>query len=156
MADLNHLVQDLIHTQNTLTLATVNNNIAWSAPVYYAPVDACFYFFSNPESRHIRESLSSGQASSSIFAATSSWQGIRGIQMSGKINEVLSVKESITAFHIYLKKYPFLKDFFPSGQSLNLNFFLKKNRVKLYAFKPDLVYYLDNQIEFGFKKQVFL
>ena len=93
---LKKLAVDLIEEQSTMTLATAKGDVAWSAPVYYVFFKSCFYFFSDPTSRHIQESLASGQASCSIYANASSWQEIRGIQMSGHMETVAPrVEESL-------------------------------------------------------------
>ena len=153
---LKKLAVDLIEGQSTMTLATAKGNVAWSAPVYYVFFKSCFYFFSDPTSRHIQESLASGQASCSIFANASTWQEIRGIQMSGHMENVAPRLGAIQVIRAYLKKFPFTKDFFKPGQALDLDAFVTRFKVKLYCFKPTLVYYQDNSIRFGFREEVIL
>ena len=153
---LKKLAVDLIEGQSTMTLATAKGNVAWSAPVYYVFFKSCFYFFSDPTSRHIQESLASGQASCSIYANASTWQDIRGIQMSGQIETVAPRLGAIEVIRAYLKKFPFTKDFFKPGQALDLDAFVTRFKVKLYCFKPTLVYYQDNSIRFGFREEVIL
>ena len=154
--ELKRLAVDLIDEQSTMTLATAKGDVAWSAPIYYVFFKNCFYFFSDPTSRHIQESLASGQASSSIYANASTWQEIRGIQMSGNIETVPARLGIIEVIRAYLKKFPFTRDFFKPGQAMNLEAFAKRFKVKLYRFKPTLVYYLDNSIRFGFREEVIL
>ena len=153
---LKKLAVDLIEGQSTMTLATAKGNVAWSAPVYYVFFKSCFYFFSDPTSRHIQESLASGQASCAIFANASTWQEIRGIQMSGHMENVAPRLGAIQVIRAYLKKFPFTKDFFKPGQALDLDAFVTRFKVKLYCFKPTLVYYQDNSIRFGFREEVIL
>ena len=74
--------------------------------------------------------------------------------MSGSIRSVSIGLESVRALRSYLKKYPFTKDFFDSNQQMDLETFVKRFHVKLYRFQPDLIYYLDNQIRFGFREKV--
>jgi uncharacterized protein YhbP (UPF0306 family) len=154
--ELKTLAVDLIEEQSTMTLATARGDEAWSAPVYYVFFKSSFYFFSDPTSRHVQESLASGQASSSIYANASTWQEIRGIQMSGQMEPVSARLGTIDVIRAYLKKFPFTKDFFKPGQALDLETFSKRFKVKLYRFRPILVYYLDNSIRFGFREEVFL
>lgn len=154
--ELKKLAVDLIEAQSTMTLATAKADTAWSAPVYYVFLKSSFYFFSDPTSRHVQESLASGQASSSIYANASTWQEIRGIQMSGHMETVSARLGTIEVIRAYLKKFPFTKDFFKPGQALDLEAFAKRFKVKLYRFKPTLVYYLDNSIRFGFREEVLL
>jgi uncharacterized protein YhbP (UPF0306 family) len=80
-AELTVLAGNLAADQTTMTLATTAQDEAWAAPVYYVFFRSAFYFLSSPESRHIREALEKGRASSAIFASGSTWQEIRGLQM---------------------------------------------------------------------------
>jgi len=153
---LKNRAEALIEEQSTMTLATAALHEAWAAPIYYAYFKTGFYFFSDPASRHIIESLENGQAAAAIFAASSSWQEIRGIQMTGVVKAVSSGLEAIAAIRAYLKKFPFTRDFFDSGDSVNLAAFTKRFKVKLYRLNPSLVYYLDNSIRFGFRESVTL
>jgi uncharacterized protein YhbP (UPF0306 family) len=153
---LKRLAVDLIEEESTMTLATARGNVAWSAPVYYIFFKSCFYFFSDPTSRHIQESLASNQASCSIYANASTWQEIRGVQMSGHVESVAPRLGAIEVIRAYLKKFPFTRDFFKPGQALDLEAFVKRFKVRLYRYKPTLVYYMDNSIRFGFREEVVL
>ena len=154
--ELKNLAEDLIKTQSAMTLATARKNIPWVAPVYYAYLKYYFYFFSDPTSRHIQESLAGNQASSAIYAPSSTWQEIRGIQMSGSVENISPGLEAIEAVRAYLKKFSFTKDFFSSGQAMDLSAFTSRFRVKLYRFKPFLIYYTDNSIRFGFREKIII
>ena len=153
---LKALATGLINEQSTMTLATCKENVAWAAPVYYVFSKSAFYFFSDPESRHILEASESGQASCAIHGFASGWQEIRGIQMTGGIETLSMGFESAEAIRIYLKKFQFTKELFSSGVALNLDAFTSRFRVKLYKFNPTLVYYLDNSLRFGFRERVIL
>ena len=152
--ELKSLTERLITEQNTLTLATTRTEIPWAAAVYYVNRKFTLYFFSDPTSRHIQESQSSGQASGVISAPVSTWQEIRGVQASGKVSTVPPSLESIQILRAYLKKFPFTKEFFDSNQNINLELIMKRFKVKLYRFQPTLLYYLDNSIRFGFRERV--
>lgn len=152
--ELRTLAIKLILEQTTMTLATANEDIAWSAPVYYVNRGFDFYFFSDPESRHVKESLKTGQASASIYAPASSWRDIKGIQMSGRVETLPPGLEAVNVLRIYLKKYPFTEDFFDPGQKIDLGTLLKRFRVRLYRFRPTLLYYLDNSIKFSFREKI--
>ncbi|MCX5880100.1 MAG: pyridoxamine 5'-phosphate oxidase family protein [Deltaproteobacteria bacterium] len=150
--ELRKLAEELIREQNTMTLSTAIKDAAWAAPVYYAHLAFKLYFFSDPGSRHIQEALASRQAAAAIFHPSSTWKEIRGIQMSGALHPVSIGLESVRALRAYLKKFPFTHDFFDSGETLDLDGFAKRFRVRLYRFQPDLFYYMDNRIRFGFRE----
>jgi uncharacterized protein YhbP (UPF0306 family) len=151
---LKELAAGLIQAENTMTLATARAHVAWAAPVYYVFSNSCFYFFSDPTSRHIQETLASGQAASAIYASGSSWQEIRGIQMSGRVKAISVGFEAVEVVRAYLKKFSFTREFFSAHEDLDLSAFAKRFRVKLYRFKPDRIYYMDNSIRFGFRESV--
>jgi len=154
--DLNEQALSLINAQSTMALATAKNGCAWAAPVYFVFHKSAFYFFSSPDSRHISEALDSGQASATIYPVVDTWQDIKGIQMTGHLQFAGMGLNALQALHAYTAKFPFVKTFFKPGQALKLENFAKQFRVRFYRFIPDLVYYLDNQIEFGFREAVSL
>jgi uncharacterized protein len=145
---------DLVENQYTMTLCTALQDTPWAAPVYYVNLDFQFYFFSDPESRHIRESRTTGKVAAAVFHQSNSWQEIRGVQMSGEIETLRPGLESLRALRAYLKKFPFTREFFDSGDHLDLEGFAKRFRVRLYRFRPSLLYYLDNRIRFGFREKI--
>ena len=145
---------ELVNSQTTMTLATAKNDSAWAAPVYYAYRRGFFYFFSNPEARHIVEGLTTSENSAAIHWPSKEWRDIRGIQMAGKIEHVPIGREAKNAFGAYLKKFPFCREFFSPGHLLDLTAFFGQFKVKLYKFKPSSVYYLDNRIQFGHRDLV--
>ena len=154
--ELNDLAGRLASEQTTMTLATAGDDAAWAAPVYYVFFKSAFYFLSSPESRHIKEALENDRASSAIHASGSTWQEIRGLQMSGSIQPVEGKLEAIQVLHVYLKKFSFTKDFFKKNTSMDPESFWERFGVKLYRFKPSLVYYMDNRIRFAFREEVTL
>ena len=154
--ELNALAVRLAAEQTTMTLATAGDNTAWAAPVYYVFFKFSFSFLSSPDSRHIKEALETGRASSAIHASGSTWQEIRGLQMAGNIQPVPRGLEAIQVLRAYLKKFPFTKEFFKDTQSVDPESFWKRFGVKLYRFNPSLVYYLDNRIRFAFRAEVTL
>jgi uncharacterized protein len=145
---------DLIEKQYTMTLCTAIQDMPWAAPVYYVNLGFQFYFFSDPGSRHIQESLTAGKAAAAIFHQSNSWREIRGVQMAGEIKGLNPGLESLRALRAYLKKFPFTEEFFDSRDQLNLEGFSKRFRVRFFRLRPNLVYYLDNRIRFSFREKV--
>ena len=152
--DLKGLAKTLINEQSTMTLATAQADVPWAAPVYYVFFRSSFYFFSDPSSRHIQEAMAAGQVSAAIHATAFTWKEIRGVQMCGTLQPVGVGLEAMQAIRAYLKKFPFTREFFDTGEPFDLETFGKRFRVKLYRLTPALVYYLDNQIRFGFRERI--
>ncbi|MBC2717839.1 MAG: hypothetical protein HF978_21255 [Desulfobacteraceae bacterium] len=151
---ITHRVKNLIKNSQAMTLATASNNKAWAAPVYYVNKRACFYFFSNPNSRHIEEAFASGQAGCTIYAQDASWQNLLGLQMSGKILIVPGGIEASKAILAYVKKFPIVKTFFPNIKNADLSDFICKFHAKLYCFIPEFIFFMDNSVNFGFRKEI--
>jgi hypothetical protein len=74
--------------------------------------------------------------------------------MSGGLHPMSPGLESVRAIRAYLKKFPFTMEFFGSGEKLDLDGFSKRFRVRLYRFRPDVVYYMDNRIRFSFREKI--
>lgn len=152
--ELSKLAGRLAAEQTTMTLATASQNVPWAAPVYYVFYKSAFYFLSDPKSRHIHEALHSDQSSSAVHAIASTWQEIKGLQMTGTIEPVEGGLEALQALKEYLQKYPFTKEFFGQSTVLDIKSFRERFGVRLYKFIPTLVYYLDNRIRFAFREAV--
>jgi len=140
----------LIDTSKVMSIAVGSNGTAWSSPVYYLFDDKGFYFFSNPESRHIKLSKN-GLASASIFRDDADMKKLAGIQMSGTIlNSPLNARSVRVA-----KKY--CAHFKISENVMDiLGFFASKFHASLYCFEPEMVYYMDNSKGFGSREKVAL
>ena len=153
-AELTALAGRLAAEQTTMTLATAEDGEPWAAPVYYVFFRSAFYFMSPPESRHIKKALENGRTSSAIYASGSTWQEIRGLQMTGSIHTVMGGLEAFQVLRAYLKKFSFTKELFKKNTPMDPESFWERFGVKLYQFKPSLVYYLDNRIRFAFREEV--
>jgi uncharacterized protein YhbP (UPF0306 family) len=144
----------LIQGESTLTLATAGESGPWSAPVYFACVNGSFYFFSSPQSRHIRQAMESGKAAASLFQSADSWQAIRGIQMTGTLERVQSMALSIKVIAMYLNRFAFVSEFFPDNPTPDPAAFFSRFKARLYAFAPTAVDYIDNRSGFGARQRI--
>lgn len=154
LEDLRQAALELIQGESTLTLATAGETGPWSAPVYYVCQDGRFYFFSSPQSLHIQQSMASGTAAASLFCQANSWQDIRGIQMTGTLQRIRSVPLSLKIIAIYLKRFPFTREFFPDDPQPNLDAFFSRFKARLYTFIPIDVFYTDNRFGFGTRQRI--
>lgn len=145
---------NLIRDESVLTLATCDDAGPWSAPVYFVCLGSGFYFFSSPQSRHIQQTMRSGKASASLFCQADSWRAIRGIQMNGSIDRISEPALSLKVIRAYLKRFPFTRDFFPAIWKPDPKTFFARFKVKLFAFMPTEVYYVDNRYGFGNRQKI--
>jgi hypothetical protein len=152
--DLAKRTKRLLRDQFTMTLATACGDDPWAAPVYYVHRRKSQYFFSAPQSRHVVEALATGRAAAAVYEDSNSWQKIRGLQMAGSVNLVQPGGEAFMALVAYIRKYPLVKEFFKTGDDIDVESLQQKFNVRLYRFTPHLIYYVDNGIKFGFRQEV--
>ncbi len=144
----------LIQSESTLTLATAGKSGPWSAPVYYVFLNGRLFFFSSPESRHIRQATDSGEAAASLFHRGDTWQAIRGVQMTGTVERIHSMALSAKAIAMYLKRFAFVREFFENNPTPDPDAFFSRFKARLYAFTPTAVDYTDNRFGFGTRKRI--
>lgn len=146
----------LIRKQHTMVIATVATGEPWAAPVYYVYSAPYFYFFSSPRSRHIENSLIIESVAAAIFADSSQWEEIQGLQMSGNIKPVTKKTEQLRIGARFILKFPFAEAFLQFGRKDNANDAAPRvgDRVQLYAFIPKTIYFVNNRLGFGKRTQV--
>ncbi len=151
------LAADLAEKGRVMCIATMSATGPWTAPVYYVFTDNRFYFFSSPESRHIRDAIGQGEAAASIFSAPESWEGIKGLQMTGKIAKVDSIKTSGKIAKLMAAKYPGISSLLRSkGAGIDPVKIFSSFKVSAYVYFPETVYYTDNRMGFGKRQEVCL
>ena len=148
----------LITHSAVMTLATRNRESAWSAPVYYLFTDGRFYFFSNPDSRHVQEG-ESRVCGASIFRDDPCFENLEGIQMSGRIAPGGKGMEAAKAALAYCRRHGIKLDIPGDTGSASLpgnilTVFASAYHARLYCFEPDQVFYMDNSRGFGNRIQV--
>lgn len=150
------LAGDLIVRCRTLCLATAYDRGPWAAPVYYVTSPSGFCFFSSPDSRHIKEALAANMAAGSIYAESDSWENLRGLQMAGTVAVVRAGARAAAILAAYLARFPFVKDMAGVAGRMGPADFFNLFRVRLYMFRPETIFYMDNSIAFGFRQPVSL
>jgi uncharacterized protein YhbP (UPF0306 family) len=150
------LVQALIAECRTMVLATCAEQAPWAAPVYYVYHAPGFYFFSSPRARHIQQGLSDRLAAAAIFADSTQWEDIQGIQMAGGLQEVSRLSEQAGAVGRFLWKFPFARPFLQGGSQEAGGPPKLGDKVRLYRFVPHEIYLTNNRVGFGQRSPVTL
>jgi uncharacterized protein YhbP (UPF0306 family) len=154
--DITKKALELLHSEHIVTLATCDGKRPWAAAVYYVLSNKSFYFFSNPDSRHIVNSAEGKPVAATVHEPSSGWSDIRGVQMEGKIEEAGFDMGSTTAYALYISRFTFIHEMGKAPLTPLLSFAALETsfKVKWYKFTPDRVYYLDNSIQFGYREEV--
>lgn len=133
----------LISDARVMTLGTGGAQGAWTAPVYYIYQDRGFYFFSNPNARHILDGMGH-LCSAAIYRDANDPSDLRGVQMSGHIRLCKGSAGELKAVLAYVRQYRISLN----GKDV-LAFFRDRFHARLYCFVPDKVYYMENLESFG-------
>jgi uncharacterized protein len=136
----------LIRNQLTMVLATCDQGVPWSAPVYFVYAPAGFCFFSSPQSEHIRHIQTGSAAAAAIFSDSEHWREIRGLQMRGKVHKLSKLGERLEMSGRFIHKFPFARDFLQGGPSAVPDV---SRKVQLYSFIPREIFLVDNSAAFG-------
>lgn len=140
----------LIQSKRTMMLATCMDQTPWAAPVYYLYTDSDFYFFSSPDALHTHQALSGSASAAAIYADGDQLDQIEGVQMSGSVTSVKSRIEKLTVTARYLTKFPLAKTLLGDvDAAIDLS-----QKVHLYRFTPEKVYYMDNRSGFGQRLEI--
>jgi uncharacterized protein YhbP (UPF0306 family) len=154
---LRQSILSYLATHNVMTIASCEKNSPWAAAVFYASDELDLYFFSNPKSRHGMNMAANGAVGVAIHEDYHEWRAIRGIQIEGRAERLRSVKLQARFWEVYLKKFPFVKQFFPAvGQHGRIANLLKAklSGVRLYRIVPQTLYYIDNSKGFGHRERL--
>ena len=154
--DADRLRQSLLaylQTHNVMTIASCDQNIPWAAAVFYASDEFDLYFFSNPKSRNGVNMAANTLVSAAIHEDYRDWRAIRGIQLEGRAERLRSLKLQARFWEVYLKKFPFVKQFFQAG-GLRDALKTKLTGIRLYRVVPQTVYYIDNSRDFGHRERL--
>ena len=156
MQETERLRQDILHyleTHNVMTIASCAKDVPWAAAVFYASDGLDLYFFSNPRSRHGVNMAANAEVSAAIHEDYRDWKQIRGIQLEGRAERLRGLKMQAQFWKIYMKKFPFVKQFFREGP-LQGAVQRKLAGIRLYRIVPRAVWYLDNSRGFGHREML--
>lgn len=136
-------VQRILQKYNTMTLATVGENGACAAAVFYAfsEKENAMIFLSSPKSEHILNLESNNRCAATLQENGLEWEMIKGIQIKGNV-KLASEKY----WNLYYEKYPFVET------DEKLKPYLE--RVKLYMLKIKWVRIIDNKTGLGKNEEI--
>ena len=137
----------LVLSARVMTLGTAGT-MPWTATVYYLYDGGRFYFFSNPEARHINEGLNQACAAS-LYLDDQDITQLQGIQMAGTVQKAPENKDMLKIALAYIQRFHL-----PMGPGNVLAAFKSRFRARLYWFEPVDIYYMDNRCGFGTRNRI--
>ena len=153
-------LQHFLQTQSVLTLATLDSEGIWSAPVLYAAdiksEQPKLYFLSSASSRHIKSLSDNSQIAASIYAPyKDDWQAIKGVQMKGQITKLDDhQRESFES--LYFSRFPEISKIIERPNSEHeekiASAFVKSG---YFYFSPTYIRITDNSDSFANRREWF-
>ncbi len=138
-----------IDSFTTMTVACCAQERPWAADVFCARQGLDLIFFSSPTSRHCTVFLGNPAAAVTIHGDYRGWKEIKGLQMEGQVERIAAATVRARALATYLKRYPFVTEFFSEHGAISGQVAKKVAGVDLYAFRPFHIFYTDNEAGFG-------
>ena len=132
---------------HVMTLATHGADGPWAAAVFYVPDGDDLIFLSSPTTRHCRDLALQPRCAATIQSDAQEWQSIQGIQIEGSVSE-LQGDERARAQQIYGERFPFVR---PGTAPAAI--VLALARVRWYRLRITRLYFIDNRLGFGKRKQ---
>ena len=139
-----------------LTLATQTRGLPHAASVFYVNIGFDLYFLSSPRSLHGQHIAENPLAAATINNDFDSWQDIKGLQLSGRADDIGGILQNMKIARAYVQKFPDVKDFLLSPQSLGDIMAQKLARVRFYRFRPSRITFVNNALGFGHKEELVL
>jgi uncharacterized protein YhbP (UPF0306 family) len=147
--ELERIVIRYMDSFTTMTIACCAEGKPWAADVFYARQGLDLIFFSSPTSRHCTAFSQNPAAAATIHGDYRGWKEIKGLQMEGQVERIAGATARARGLAIYLKRYPFVKEFFSEDGSISSQIVKKVAGVHLYSFRPFYILYTDNETGFG-------
>ncbi|MBI5252730.1 MAG: pyridoxamine 5'-phosphate oxidase family protein [Desulfomonile tiedjei] len=149
LEELESIVTSFMDSHTTMTLACCMEDAPWAAAVYYARHELDLIFFSSPRSRHCLAFEQNDRASATIHGEYAGWREIQGLQLEGHVQPITSSTARIRAITSYVKRHPFVREFLSDPLSIGSQAAKKISKVDLYVFRPDAIFYVNNEAGFG-------
>jgi uncharacterized protein YhbP (UPF0306 family) len=147
--ELEKTVVEFMDSNTTITLSCSLDDRPWAAAVYYARRGFDLVFFSSPQSRHSQVFARNPRAAGTIHGEYGRWEDIRGLQIEGTVEPISSALGIARATAIYLKRYPFVSQFFSDPGAISAALASKVARVALYVLRCQSIRYVNNAEGFG-------
>jgi uncharacterized protein len=141
-----------------LALGTCGPEGPWVASVYFATDlrgdRLHLYFLSSPSSRHGQNLQSNPAAAGAINADEHDWHLIRGVQLEGFCQRVDGMREALRGWRVYLTRFPMVRGLFRGVPTDAPRLAGKLGRTRMYWFRVERAFYLDNRRGFGERTDV--
>ena len=143
-ADVN-AAKEYLTRHNVLCLATSTADAPWVSPVFYAVHAGQLVFLSAPHTRHSTNLKLNPAVSASIQDDYKNWEDIKGIQLQGKVEQLIDTESVIAA---YSRKFPV------TGPDAPPQIARAIDKIGWYSLRVELLYFIDNSHGLGHRVEL--
>ena len=146
---------EMLEEHHTVTISTRDEKSVWSATVFYvSDSNLNLFFLSAEKSKHIQHINMIPEVSATIYKDQKDWEKIKGIQMSGIVEE-LKGQHREDAINQYLAKYEYLyrvinEPLNQDEEKIGSQF----ASIPFFKLQPTFIRIIDNQVAFGHREQI--
>jgi uncharacterized protein YhbP (UPF0306 family) len=137
-----------LQTHQVMTIATVGEEGAAAAAVFYASNEIDLYFLSAPHTRHCRNMQSEPRVAITIHEDYKFWRDIRGLQIHA-LGRELSGEQRTAAEQLYVRKFPWIAD---TGARMD-EIALALPKVQFYELITQELRFIDNTAGLGTRQE---
>lgn len=148
MDKLKKAILDFLDAHSVMSLATSLRGKPFAASLFYASCLFRLYYVSSSESTHSLNISKNPFVAVTINKEYWDWKAIRGLQIRGTASKVPDNEVDI-ARRLYFRKFPFA-EYMLCGEG----FPQKLLSSCFYKVEPHVIRLIDNNVEFGFKREL--
>jgi len=142
-------VVDYLTCHHVMTLATCGPAGPWAAAVFYVNDGHALFFLSSPATRHCRNLVHEARCAATIQDDTSDWSTIRGIQLEGRVDEIVG-DEAQRACQRYGDKFPVVARLTSAPAPI----VEAMSKVHWYRIVVERLHFIDNSRGFGHRESI--
>jgi uncharacterized protein YhbP (UPF0306 family) len=150
--DLAARIAQFLNAHHVMSLATVGEDGAHAANVFYVRDGLALIWVSDPASRHSRHIAAQPAIAATIAPDYADFPEIRGLQISGHAGPVAGAPEQARAQRLLQARYPFLQRTLDGPPELAAAY----QRAQFFRLDPARIVMIDNTRGFGAKETLVL
>ena len=147
MDQLYDTAQQYLGKHNVLSLATVDGNMPWVAPVFYAVWTNKLIFLSASHTLHCKNIERNPQVAASVQEDYSDWLQIKGFQIRGVVHRLDDACVP-SAIDTYSEKFPITGEVAPAEIASALD------RISWFGISLQQVWFIDNSRGLGHRDEL--
>lgn len=143
-------IEAFLDANHVMNLATVGEEGAHAASLFYVRRELDLYWTSDPATRHSAHIDRDARVTVTVAPDCDDFRVIRGLQLAGRARRLTAGDEAAVAEALLVERYPFLAQLASGPPKLRAAF----ESAGFYVFEPASIVFIDNTRGFGHKERL--